>query len=136
MLLKTPLIARSYIKELAERVVSLERASSTNNYTPSAHGLPIADFNAYSPSPDFMGPESRKRTHSMVDGSQGFGQAAEQLQSFAKGYTPSMGTGQDGTFYRGGYDPSQSLTTDIGSLGGEPIDEYDHTLYILVLLLI
>ena len=62
----------------------------------------------------------------MVDGSQGFGNGAEQLQSFAKGYTPSMSSvAQDGAFYRGGFDPSQGLAGDLANLGGEPIDEYE-----------
>ena len=62
----------------------------------------------------------------MVEGAQGFGNGAEQLQSFAKGFTPSMSSvAQAGGFYRGGFDPSQGLAGDIGSLGGEPIDEYD-----------
>lgn len=114
----------SYIKELAERVVSLERASGTLPYTHAAGGMPMADFNAYSPSNEFMGSEPRKRTHSMADGSQGFGSAAEQLQTYAKGYTPNMSsTAPEGPFFRGAFDPSQSMGGDISSLGGEPIDE-------------
>ena len=62
----------------------------------------------------------------MVEGAQGFGNGAEQLQGFAKGYTPSMtSVTQDGAFYRGAFDPSQSLAGDIESLGSEPIDEYE-----------
>ena len=61
----------------------------------------------------------------MAEGSQGLESGAEQLQNFAKGYTPSMSSVvQDGTFYRGTFDPSQGMSGDIGSLGGEPIDEY------------
>ena len=118
------LIFSSYIKELAERVVSLERASGATPYTPIAHGL-TADFNTYSPSPDFLGPDGRKRSHSAVDGSQNLGSSAEQLQTFAKGYTPNMSSAaQDGANYRSDFDPSQGMSGDVGSLGGEPIDEY------------
>lgn len=60
----------------------------------------------------------------MADGSQGFGNGAEQLQNYAKGYTPNMSSAQpDGTFYRGAFDPSQGLTGDASILGVEPIDE-------------
>ncbi len=114
----------SYIKELAERVVSLERASGAATYTPAAQGMPMTDFNAYSPSSDFIGSETRKRAHSMADGGQGFASGAEQLQNYAKGYTPTMSSAQpDGTFYRGTFDPSQGMSGDISSLGVEPIDE-------------
>ena len=61
----------------------------------------------------------------MAEGSQGLGGGAEQLQNYAKGYTPSMSSAaQDGAFYRGTFDPSQGMSGDIGSLGNEPIDEY------------
>ena len=104
--------------------MSLERASGAVPYTPTAHGITTTDFNAYSPSPDFLESETRKRTHSMADGSQGFGSGAEQLQSYAKGYTPNMSSAaSDSAFYRGAFDPSQGMSGDIGSLGSEPIDE-------------
>lgn len=115
--------ACSYIKELAERVHLLENRTGVDS-SPFQQGFP--DVNAYSPSPDFLSSENRKRTHSTAEASQAFPDGPEQLQQFAKGYMPSISSaaGQEGQFPYSIADPSRSLSVDLAQLGTEPIDEF------------
>ena len=105
----------SYIKELAERVQVLEHQSSI----PFQPGPTFpADVNAYSPSPDFMGSESRKRTHSMTEGTQNFG----------PGFTPNMTSSSaqmpDSTFvFPGGMDPMRNMGNEVEGVEAEGVDE-------------
>ncbi|KAL9126754.1 MAG: hypothetical protein Q9217_004244 [Psora testacea] len=87
--------SKGYIKELAERVSRLEYPGATPPdipYTPITNGLPLAEQQAYASHMNFDSPNQRKRTHSMVDGSQSYMQGEDQLQEFARGsaQTPDM----------------------------------------------
>lgn len=120
----TSLISCRYIKELAERVQMLEHQTN-NPYQPS--GAFPADVNAYSP-PDFLGPESRKRTHSMTEGPPAFGSDADQLQNFGKGFTPNMTAPNvslpDGAFaFPGGFNPHRNVSSELDALNVDPIEE-------------
>ena len=114
----------SYIKDLAERVQMLEHRNENPQQTPGFS----YDLNAYSPSPDYMGSDPRKRTHSMTEGANAVTPGSEHIQNFGKGYTPNMTCSNplipDAAYaFPEGFDPLRNASNDMDGLSSSSFDE-------------
>lgn len=120
--------SKGYIKELAERVNMLEYRSGAvppdMQFSTPNHGLTSQD-DAFSPQPEFMGPNAKKRTHSVAEGSQEYLLGQEQLQAFTRGYSSTSNSDfiREGIASRGGgpsqyrtFDHAQNLSGDMSGL--------------------